>query len=224
MKFIYFYSDLYNFYHEHIQQNLSSHFELEYVKIGDLKGKDGHTFNGGVSIKIEILIDKIKENMGDFIVFSDATIFINSKNAQLLPKYLDNYKIYDMTFANNTLPKHLDPKRKQKYNIGFILLKCNEKVLNFYKDILEQLKVKKGHDQTLINDILRHNKNIIPIGIFDDKIHCGYDFKENYRDSFYVYKGFIKHLPTQVDNFNFRLKKLHDSNLIDEDTYTRSIK
>ena len=47
MKFIYFYSDFYNFYHEHIQQNLSPHFELEYVKIGDLKGKDGHTFNGG---------------------------------------------------------------------------------------------------------------------------------------------------------------------------------
>jgi len=108
-------------------------------------------------------------------------------------------------------------------------ISVNQISFNIVKNLIKnsdklQLKVKKGHDQTLINDILRHNKNIMQIGIFDDKIHCGYDFKENYRDSFYVYKGFIKHLPTQVENFNFRLKKLRDSNLIDEDTYTRSIK
>ena len=43
-------SDIYKFYHNHIQDNLKTNFELQPVKINDMVAKNRHTFFGGVSI------------------------------------------------------------------------------------------------------------------------------------------------------------------------------
>jgi hypothetical protein len=50
MKFIFFYSELYEYYNNHIHENLNSVFELEAIKIDNLKNNSRHTFFGGVSI------------------------------------------------------------------------------------------------------------------------------------------------------------------------------
>ena len=47
MRFLYFYSPFYQFYHEHIQSTLSAHFELEPIRIEDiqeLENKNLHHF------------------------------------------------------------------------------------------------------------------------------------------------------------------------------------
>lgn len=127
MKFIFFFSQIYEYYNEHINRNLKNIYDVEGIKIDDLENKSYHTFYGGVSIKIEILVEKIKENMGDHILFSDATIFINSKNTNQLAMYFDSFKHNDLTFANNG---------DGYYNIGLIFLNCNEKTLRFFIDVL----------------------------------------------------------------------------------------
>jgi len=44
MKFIFFYSELYEYYNNHIHKNLNSVFELEAIKIDNLKNNGSHTF------------------------------------------------------------------------------------------------------------------------------------------------------------------------------------
>ena len=51
MKFIYFYSQVYQYFNQHIYKNLNSVFDIEPIKIDDLQNNNGHTFFGGVSIK-----------------------------------------------------------------------------------------------------------------------------------------------------------------------------
>ena len=78
MKFYYFYSNLYRKYDEHIRFTLKdSSFEICPIEIPDMDAKNGHTFMGGVSVKMDLLLDGISENMDSYIVFSDATIFFN---------------------------------------------------------------------------------------------------------------------------------------------------
>jgi hypothetical protein len=67
-KFIFFYSPLYEFYNQHLHETLDNYFDLEPILINDLPNdKYKHTFFGGVSIKIELIIEKIKQNMNNFI-------------------------------------------------------------------------------------------------------------------------------------------------------------
>ena len=89
-KFIYFYSDLYEFYNVHLQERLKGIFDIEAIKIPDLKTKRGHTFYGGVSIKIELVLKKINENMNKYIIFTDATIFINKEKKDELYSFFSN--------------------------------------------------------------------------------------------------------------------------------------
>lgn len=125
MKFIYFYSQLYEYYNNHISKNIESIFDLERIKIDDLKNNSNHTFFGGVSIKIELILQKIKENMGKSIIFTDATIFINSKNIHELDNFFNKYIDNDLCFGDND--------GKGCFNIGIILIKCSEKTLVFLK-------------------------------------------------------------------------------------------
>ena len=100
MKFVYFYSDLYEYYNNHIQEHLNSVFDLEAIKIDNLSCNGGHTFWGGVSIKIDLIIEKIKENMGNPIIFTDATIFINSNNVNQLVDFFSEYLNNDICFTD----------------------------------------------------------------------------------------------------------------------------
>lgn len=112
-KFIFFYSDIYEYYNKHININISKVFNIEAIKINDIKtkerdknGRGGHTFIGE-TIKIELVIDKIKENMNDYIIFSDATIFINNTKTQELYNFFCNYLSYDLCFVDEGKDNHV---------------------------------------------------------------------------------------------------------------------
>jgi hypothetical protein len=191
---------------------------MEAIKIDNLKNTNDHTFFGGVSIKIELIIDKIKDNLDEFIIFSDATIFINSKNNFELNNFLNLYKDNDLTFADNLNPD-------QPYNIGFILIKCSIKTLNFFKNALIILKAEKSWDQQVINFELMHHASNLTLNVFDkSKIVCGFDFYQPYTDSYLIFKSFVHHSKSITQTFNSRLDLFKNSGLISEEEYKANYK
>jgi hypothetical protein len=216
MKFIFFYSELYEYYNNHIHENLNSIFDLEACKIDNLQNNRGHTFFGGVSIKIELIIQKIKENIGNSIIFTDATIFINSNNVNELVGFFEKYIENDLCFANNDGQGY--------YNIGVILIKCNIKTLKFFEKVLNDLINCHGWDQEIINNNLRNN-NDLKINTFDcEKICCGWDFYNPYKNTFLIYKSFIHHDKNINKNFNKRLDILKKNQLISDEEYNANYK
>jgi len=217
MKFIFFYSPLYNYYKDHIINNLNDIFDIEPILINDLSKNENawHTFCGGVSIKIELIIQKIKENMGENIIFSDATIFINKKNKNEISDFFKNYINYDISFACNR-------GYGANYNIGIILMKCNEKLLEFFNTVLIELITNKSWDQSVVNNLIE--KTDLSIGCFDNtKICCGDNFNIKYKEYFLIYKSFIPHTNNLIVNYNARFKKFLEAGLISLEEYNEAI-
>jgi hypothetical protein len=71
MIFVYFYSKGYEFYHNHIQKNLSNVFQLHPIFVEEFpeRKKDSDHFHhfAGITLKVELVIDCIKKFKG-FIV------------------------------------------------------------------------------------------------------------------------------------------------------------
>lgn len=215
-KFAYFYSDIYEFYNQHIKENLNNIFNIDGIKIDDLKAKKGHTFLGGVSIKIELIIKLIKENMGKHIIFTDATIFINKNKKHDLLNFFNNYLSYDMCFADNNIDND--------YNIGINLIHCTDKVLIFFENALDILIKSGAWDQELINSLINKEKNL-KVGKFPkNKIYCNYHFDKTLKDDFLIFKSFIRHTNSIIKNYNQRIIKFKKSNLISQDEYKLLIK
>jgi len=215
-KFVYFYSDIYEFYNQHIKENLNNIFDIDGIKIGDLNVKTGHTFFGGVSIKIELLIKKIKENMGKHIIFTDATIFINKNKKHDLLNFFNNYLSYDICFADNNI--------NNEYNIGIFLIHCTNKILIFFENVLDTLIKSQGWDQRVINNLINVEKNL-KIGKFPkNKIYCNYHFDKTLQDDFLIFKSFIYHRNNIINNYNQRIEIFKKGNLISKDEYNLLIK
>lgn len=215
MKFFYFYSPTYEFYNYHINTRLkdSPCFDLNPLLINDVinTNKSDHHFSG-INIKIELIIEIIKNNPTETIVFSDATIFINEKNAHKLYEYLLQYTeelVFIHEFQNNC------------YNIGFMLIKCNEKTLKFFEQVLFLLNNKTFvHDQACINNLIKCDEfRDISVNCFGKEIYCCSYFIEHERDNFIIYKSFINNTGNIIDNFNLRIQNFYDRKLIDEKTY-----
>jgi hypothetical protein len=216
MKFIYFYSTIYEYYNEHIHKNISYIFDLEGIKIDDLKNNGGHTFFGGVSIKIELILQKIRENMGSSIIFTDATIFINSNNINEMNSFFNKYIENDLCFADNDGCGY--------YNIGLILINCNVKTLTFFETVLTDLINTNGWDQDIVNKNL-HNNNNLNVNTFDrEKIYCNWEFNPSYKDTFLIYKSFIDHDTNIIKNFNKRLNIFKTFGLITDEEYNSNYK
>ena len=216
-KFIFFYSPLYEYYNKHILNRLSEHFDVEPILINDIVKNNNHwhTFCGGVSIKIELIIQKIKENYNKHIIFTDATIFINKQNAHLLPSFFSQYETHDISFADNTGFGAI-------YNIGVMQIKCNDDTLRFFEMVLSSLITHKGWDQQVVNEHV--NRTHLKVGLFDNtKIHCGDNFNMNLIDSYYIYKSFIGHSNDPIMNFNARIHKFYKATLIDEKEFDQSL-
>jgi len=215
MRFLYFYSPFYEFYHQHIQNTLSQHFELEPHLIEDIterENKQDHHFQG-LTIKLDLIIDAIKRYMGETIIFSDATIFINSNKAHELPNYMLEDCNKDILFVN---------EGNNGQNIGVMRIKCSEKTLEFFNRSLELMNQNiKDHDQNAIKHILYHESQDLDItsGYFSDRIMCQY-FYEHLREHYYIFKSFISNRNKSA-NFNQRLQQFYDLRLIDDETYNK---
>jgi len=216
MKFIFFYSPLYKYFYNHITQTINGVFDVDAIQINDLPAPNsGHTFLGGVSIKIELIIQKIKENMGSTILFTDATILLNTKKINELDEFLSTYLANDLCFADNDGNGY--------YNIGVILIHCNAKTLRFFENVLADLVNTGGWDQDIINKQLSQPHDLSVKCFNRTKIYCGYDFHMPYIDSFYIYKSFIHHTPNKICNYTQRLNIFKNYGLISDVEYNNNI-
>jgi len=151
--------------------------------------------------------------MGETIIFSDATIFINKNKSHELKDYFLGYSENDITFI-------LEEGNGE--NIGVIQIKCSEKTLEFFNCALEVINNGiQRHDQNAIKHTkyhLVHDLNL-KFGFFGDRIFC-YNFREDKRDDFLIYKSFISNR-NKTSNFNQRIQKFYDLGLMDYDTYNK---
>jgi hypothetical protein len=228
MKWYFFYTPNYHFYKNKIIKSLNdSKFEINPLEILPFKlseaGENKHHFDN-ITIKIELLINCIKENMNNKILFTDATIYINPNKTDELYSYLNKIT------CDGEVDIALVP-----YNIGFMLLNCNNKTLNFWEKVLEIMKKKmdlgeKVHDQSLavqlfLNEIDEYKCNL-NVAEFDPKIifisnHLGDDVKNKYL----VFKMTcdLALVPSGVTTHQQRLKMLYDAQAINYDEYLINI-
>ena len=213
MKFIYFYSPFYEFYHDQFQEKITPHFESVPLVIDDIKESDNKSGNvhhfDGLTIKIELIINQIKNELGTNIIFSDATCFINKETIHDLEKFINSYNDYDICFIK---------EEGNVFNIGFMKINCNNKTLSFFNKVLQEMKnVKITHDQACKNSLLPTSD--LKYTTFDENIIYCSNFDPS-KKKFIVYKSFIKN-NNKIDNFNQRIQNFYDNKLIDESVYKK---
>lgn len=243
-KWIYFFSKDYEFWHKHLQSRLTKNFDLEPILIPTLNassnGKDHHF--SGISLKIELIIKSIKENIGRSIIFSDCTLWINENKTEQLRRKIDQLKDkYDLIFADNGFDREA--------NIGITLIGCNQATLDFYKKILKSFD-KSSWDQKAINNALPgigflrltkckkihqarylyqsirkfFNKKSIIWSLFKkSEIVCDYHLPKELQENYFIFKQFIQ--PSDpVNNYNQRLIKLHECGLLESSDLSRNLR
>jgi len=122
------------------------------------KSQDGFAFFGGNTIKTQLVIDKIKEYWGKLIIVADADlVFLKKTEDRLLQELGDK----DMLFLRERYDFEKNPyeKARANINIGFVLMRCNERSLAFWEIVQEQVVNLAGWDQEIANEIML-NKEI----------------------------------------------------------------
>ena len=220
MKFVYFFSSLYLFYHVQLQKKLSPYFELVQILINELpeynKTRGGHHFEG-LNIKIELVIEQIKQTMNETIVFSDATVFVNERTCKNLPSFLLSYAKYDLVFIKEPIPETVD---SFNLNIGMMQIKSSPQTLIFFEDVLKEMQSGKAifnHDQYIVNRFLP-NYNLTYSTFEESFIYCNMYNVSN--TGFIVYKSFIASGGgDRLYHYNQRIQLYRDNFLIDNETY-----
>jgi hypothetical protein len=105
-----------------------------------------HSFTNS-NLKVDLMIQCIEQNWGKYFIFSDADIFIGSaKVKEMCAPFME--LAYDSVFM-------AEESDGSDVNIGFILTKANETTLALWKDIQAHINKEGGHDQAIMNTILK---------------------------------------------------------------------
>jgi hypothetical protein len=104
--------------------------------------EDGHAW-AGCSIKIDLLVERLKTAKEPYILFTDIDVVTK-------PGIYDKLKYYmDINVSMVFL------KEGDHLNIGFILLKVCSEVLEFWELVKATIEEKGGHDQAHVNDLIK---------------------------------------------------------------------
>ena len=224
MKFIYFLSKEYIWFDQKIKENLSGLFEVEAIPIESIRKKEGHAHSfAGNSIKIDLIIDKIKENFGEYIIFSDANIIINKKNKTKLEASIQekiNQKI-DLVFIHNN-----DNDIYNNTNIALSLIKCTQETLMFFQKVKENIKKgrllrwAKGWDQAEVNYCIRHESRNLKIEKFDrQKFWVNSNAPKHIVDDYYLIKMTGRHYECPKQTLRNKIDNLLRSRVITKEEY-----
>ena len=216
-RFVYLYSDIYTTQHEYVSKCLTlANIEHQSIKIDDISKpqEKNHTFNNGVTIKIDKIIETVQHNMGHDIVFSDVTIGFNPGKIAYIQDYFNSYREYDLCWQNNR-----PDKPNWYYNIGVQKIKCNDKMLDFYKQIQQRLVETSHWDQDICNQVFKTQKNNINFRVFDDRLVANgehvFQTDKEARDRLYIWKQLCVHngkTPQQI--VELRLDQLERFNFL----------
>ena len=219
MKWYYFYTPNYHFYKNHIETRLhNSKFKSEPIVVNHLSLSNvGHHFMNNTT-KIQLVIDCIKKNIGNHIIFSDATIYINDKVDELYNYIISKQNTdIDMYFA----------EEHTNINIGFILLKCNETTLSFWEQILNVMNEKirnniPTHDQFDTIEYIKTNDTCKVSSFEREYIWCSDYIYSPIKESFFVFKITVD-LHSHITRHNQRINALYNLNFISLDEYNKNL-
>jgi hypothetical protein len=148
----YMWSENYRFFHEIVKDSMKEpEFELRPIEIAqscfdkELYKVEGKHHWEGSFIKIDLLIDRLKEAIEQsepYILFTDVDLVVKPGVYQGLKTYIDDG--YEMVFL----------KEGEQLNIGFILLRTSQHVIDFWKGIRKMMEEKEGHDQAYVNQAI----------------------------------------------------------------------
>lgn len=99
--------------------------------------------------RIGYMIEIIEENLGDIIIWSDIDIQFFRKCSSLIVQSIDKN---DIVFQSECWPK-------KEINAGFIVIRCTQKTLSFFKSVLTfKLEELKFFEQSAMNLLLSENE------------------------------------------------------------------
>jgi hypothetical protein len=146
MRWYYFYTPDYSEWHAHLQHALGAHFALEPILLPKLEIHDSHPrhhFTGSTK-KLELVVDAVRSNLGERIVFSDVTWYFNETRVDALASLLE--KCGPMAFAQNADGPDL--------NIGLFVLECTDATLAMWSEALRRVREDANlHDQTVVAEM-----------------------------------------------------------------------
>ena len=128
-----------------------------------------------IAKKLEHVVESIKDNMGEIIVWSDVDIQFFKRCNNII---IDALGKKDIVFQKERMCNDI-------VNSGFFVMKCNEKTLGFWRHILQSCRdiIKDSSykklpfaEQTVMNKVLRNNIVDVKWGLLPDRIwarSCG---------------------------------------------------
>ena len=151
MKWFYIYSPKYEIFHKIIMSYFIHDVGFELIPIFVPQEAFSNTYKykehffAGNTLKIKFIIEALKDNQGEHIIFSDVDLIV--KHHAKLYEYLQPYKRFDMVFMKDNM---IDNTR----NIGFSLLKSLPETICFFQDVLDSIIKTNQQDQRIVNELL----------------------------------------------------------------------
>ncbi len=107
-------------------------------------------FIQAITDKVDLIIASVKENSGSIIIWSDVDIVFLSDPADEIRKIVAMNPETDLWFQRETREPEKD------VNAGFVVMRCTDKVISFYRSVLDLMNVNPNwNDQEAINYLLR---------------------------------------------------------------------
>jgi len=126
----------------------------------NLHKKQGEHAWSGCSIKIDLLIQRLKEanNVHPYILFTDVDLVVKPGIYKHLVSYMESGT--SMVFL----------KEGQHLNIGFVLLKVCPDVLAFWEMVKAKMVEEPKHDQGYVNELIEGYPGTY--ATFDNQVFC----------------------------------------------------
>ena len=145
----YMWSQKYRFFHELIQGQMNeAELNLQPIFIDQsifekklYQKENTHSWHG-CTIKVDLLLQKLKTSSEPYILFTDVDLIVKPGIYKTLQPYIQEEQ--KMVFL----------KEGDNVNIGFILLKVCEEVILFWENVRKKMLEIPGHDQTYVNEML----------------------------------------------------------------------
>lgn len=214
IKYYFIYSKGYTAWKTILEDRIPAQFDLVPIKIDPVLNQGGpnaHAFKISKNpIKIIEIINAVRLNLGESIVFSDVNFLINANNSKYLYEFIKQEQsgLEDIILSDN------QTGGGGTHNIGFLSIKCNKKTLSFFEDIKEQIinpKNKDGWDQSVVNRTLSQKKFDIEYRKFNKyKVWCSKEKdlitkNPEYMKNTYLIKIFGRHCSTEKETVQVRM-------------------